>query len=221
MDIIGRILYLLLGFVAALLVFSFVFPSSQNFTIMDLWRFFVSPGIVALVAASIGARAGARSHIRVSEEDLARTYWSVLDLAAADVRVNKEIMETVRGRILSIKQQGRKPVLNELEPRSVHTMFFKDIEYPKLRKVVPAGYTTDIFHIRNLEYVFDRWNALVSMYYALDRPLVREEGEEELMKFLTTDVAGQNFVAACEYALRGIERIKDALARPLTGKQSV
>jgi uncharacterized membrane protein YccC len=102
MTILGRILYVLLGSLLALLLYSILLPSSQQFTALDLWRFFVSPAIISLIAASIGARAGARSNVKATEEDLAKTYASLLDLAGQDIRINLDIMKQVRNRIDAI-----------------------------------------------------------------------------------------------------------------------
>jgi hypothetical protein len=208
LTILGRILYIMLGFMGSLAVFSLAIPWSQHFTVLDLWRFFVSPGIVSLIAATFGARAGAQSNIRASEEDLARTYWSLLDLASEDIRINMNIMLRVRAKIRTVEKEGRKPVFYELEPQQVHTMFFEDIEYPKLRKIVTGNGIEDIFRVRNVKYVFDRWNTIVSKYYVADKPLVHDEGEAEIIKYLTVGTPGDNFIVACETALMGIRRIQ-------------
>lgn len=206
LSLIGRILYALLGMFTGFIIFSTVFPHTQKITTVDIWRFFISPGIISLIAATIGARAGAHSNTRAMEKELAKTYWSLLDLASRDIRINVEIMQRVRDRIAEIERAGRKPVFYELEPESVHTMFFQDIEYPRLRKVVSGRATEDIFHVRNLKYIFDRWNATVQKYYATDKPLLHDEGEAELVRFLKPGT--ENFIQACIAALEGVERIK-------------
>lgn len=210
MNILSRILYLLLGFLGSLLVFSLSFPNAQHFTILDVWRFFVSPGIISLIAATIGARAGARSMLAVTEDDLTRTYLSLLDLAAEDLRANLRILAGVRGRIEAVHRLGRGTVSYELRPETVHTLFLEDIEYPKLRRIVPHECTGDIFNLRNMKYVFDRWNEIVRKYYNRDTPLVRDEGEEEIVRHLSED-NHDNFITACQTALVSIDRLLTVL----------
>lgn len=210
MNILSRILYLLLGFIGSLLVFSLTFPNTQHFTVLDVWRFFVSPGIISLIAATIGARAGARSTLDVAEDDLTRTYLGLLELAGEDLRINFRIMVGVRDRVESICRLGRRPVSYELRPETVHTLFFEDVEYPKLRRVVPYECTSDIFNLRTMKYVFDRWNEIVRKYYDRDTPLMRDEGEEEMVRYLTGGDR-ENFITASEKAIVSIDRLLTSL----------
>jgi hypothetical protein len=213
-----RLLYVVIGFVLALIILSALLLPSGNFTALDIWRFFLSPGIVALIAATFGARAGASSHIRASQSDQARTYLSLLDLVREDVRINMDIMLQTRERIRAIEGQDRKPGIFELAPESVHTMFFEDIEYPQLRKLVPRESITDIFQIRTITYVFEQWNRQVDKYYCEDSPIMRDDGEAKIIEHLTTDAPGRNFIAACEAALRAIDALQVQMSR-LTAKK--
>ena len=207
-----RILYFFVGFLSALLLVSISFPFKEGFTSLDILRYFVFPGVVALFAAMFGAKAGAQSHIKASQEDLAETYLGLMDLVSRDIKENKEIMENVKQKYEELKKQNRDLQPFELNPQLVHTMFFEDIEYPKLRKIISKECIDNIFHIRNIRYVFERWDNIVKRYYETGNYSIYKDGEKEIIKYLTIEDPRINFIKACETAISAIERIKSEIS---------
>ncbi|MHB9154831.1 MAG: hypothetical protein ACYC5N_03950 [Endomicrobiales bacterium] len=206
-------IYILVGFLFSLgILFIFLVPSGK-LSVVDILRFFLSPALIALIAATFGAWMGAKSNIKASQADLAQTYLSLLDLMKEDIRINMRIMMKVQDTLQILQAQGRQPAAEELAPESVHTMFFEDIEFHKLRQLTPDTMISDIFNVRTMRYILDQWNTLVSKFYREDNPALREEGKREIIKHLTSDSPDVNFIETCKRALDSIDLMQSSIVR--------
>jgi len=211
-------LYILVGFFFALTILFVFFVPTGKLSMLDILRLFLSPGIIALIAATFGAWIGTKSNIKATQANLAQTYISLLDLMKEDIRINIRIMSKVLDRFRIRQAQNRPLQPKELSPESAHTMFFEDIEFHKLRQLTSVDMIADIFNIRNMRYVFDHWNDLVAKYYREGDQHEQKEGERELLEHLTIDSPDSNFITAGKKALDSIDLMQSNIVQNILKK---
>lgn len=206
-------IYILVGILFSLIIlFAFIVPSGKV-SATDILRLFLSPAIIGLIAASFGAWVGAKSNKKANQADLAETYMSLLDLMKEDIRINLRIMARVQDKIVTLASQKKIAAPGELAPESLHTMFFENIEFHKLRQLTPSAMITDIFNIRNMRYVFNQWNELVAKYYREEDAAQHTDGERGIVRHLTAESADENFIESCKRALNSIDMMQQSMFR--------